>query len=91
MRIINLFKEKHHELWPIETWHTNTVLKGFDDVQDLPITSWPEENRIMSVWKVKSIWWRIKFLFSGEISFMCWGDTHPPVSIMIGETVFKNN
>lgn len=81
-------KVKHYDLFPITKWHTNSTLKGFGDVVDLPITKFP--GLIISVWKVKSVWWRVRFLFSGEVSFMCQGATHPPISIIIGESVIKN-
>lgn len=77
------------ELWPIEKWHTNSILKGFDDVADLPITVFKETNQIASIWKVDSFWERLKFLWSGEVTFLCWGNTHPPINISLTDTIMR--
>ena len=48
------------------------------------------EEQIFSFWKCKSIWYRIKFLFTGKMALSIYGDGMPPVSLFIGEVVKKN-
>ena len=54
-----------------------------DDVGGLPVM----ETRIgyVSVWKCKSLWWRIVFLFTGRINLKLSAKAHPPVAIYVGE------
>lgn len=79
-------------LSPIKIPEANGTLSGknFDDVADLPVTRFEsvEGDRIcnftMSTWKA-SFWTRLKFLFSGKVNLLAMGQTHPPVSITLGE------
>jgi len=88
---------KSVQLVPIKTKYTDTLLLGGQPgVSDLHIkrvifqesisgqVHAPIEG-IISVWKMKSIWHRILFLFSGEINFQCWGKTHPPICLIAGD------
>lgn len=73
-------------LGPKKEWHTNSALKGFRDVPDLPVTTFHfnDGNAVASIWRVG--WWgRLKFLFDGRINLVVQGSTHPPVSVSIGE------
>ncbi len=73
-------------LGPKKEWHTNSALKGFADIPDLPVTTFhfDAKNAVASIWKVD---WldRLKFLFDGRINLVVMGQTHPPVSVSIGE------
>lgn len=85
-------KFRYFHCVPIKDWHTNSNLSGknFDNVGDLPITLCNEggQDRIASVWTC-GFWGRIKFLFNGKINFICFGRTHPPITISIGEAFEK--
>ena len=73
-------------LGPTKEHHTNSGLKGYADIPDLPTTvfNFEEQNYVASIWRVS--WWdRIKFLFDGRINLVVMGKTHPPVSVSIGE------
>lgn len=80
---------------PVKKWHTNSVLKGWEEneelgiekVHDLHITKFDE--LVVSIWKCCSFWQRINFLINGEITFQCQGNTHPPISILCGDQVIK--
>lgn len=78
---------------PVRKWHTNDVLKGWEKstgwekVNDLAITRLANHQGIVSVWKVKSIWQRFKFLFHGEITFGTTSKTHPPILIYCSDVV----
>lgn len=83
---------KNTILKPIKEWHTNGKLSGreFQNVIDLPVTFMADEGVhgppykfTMSVWKVP-FWKRFAFLFSGKVNFITMGQTHPPVSITVG-------
>lgn len=82
---------------PIKKWHTNSVLKGWDGddkkdpVHDLPVTRIENNGGVVSIWKIKSIWQRVKFLFHGEITFQTMGTTHPPVSFYCGDVITNQN
>lgn len=79
MKVVNLD--------PIKSKHANSVLRGFGDVVDLPITRVEFADKteaVVSVWSA-SIWTRIRFLFCGEVNLVVRGLTHPPVSICLGD------
>lgn len=80
--------DKFKSLEPISEWHTNSALKGYDDIPDLPITRF-DDGTMASVWKIKSIWWRLKFLLTGKLTMTIMGQTHPPVGLHIGELITK--
>lgn len=77
-----------HELKPIQKKHTNVTLvaKGCGD---LPATR--TDSGILSIWKCSSLKERIKFLFKGEISLHMMMQTHPPVSVCIGDIADESN
>lgn len=83
--------KKHYEMEPVKKWHTNHTLKGGPGVHDLPTTRFGEgpHAQVMSVWRVKGLWWRLVFLFTGEISILFQYPTHPPVSMIVGKSVYK--
>jgi len=78
---------------PIDNEHCNFTFKappGMPGCNDLKVFRiLVPDPQIVSFWKCSSIWYRIKFLFKGEISLTIWGAGMPPVSIGIGETVVK--
>lgn len=80
---------------PIKTPRSNAILKapqGVDNCEDLPITRVAYEDgtqAVISIWKNDSFFERLKFLFSGKVSFMSYGLTHPPISITLGDITKK--
>ncbi len=64
----------------------NTTLKGFNDVEDLPILKWNVEGypHVLSCWKA-SFKERLAVLFTGKVWFFCQARTHPPI-LLTGET-----
>lgn len=80
---------KNTQLRAIKQKHTNATLRGsnFEGVADLPITRtefFDGQPAVLSVWSVP-FWSRFNFLFDGRVNFVCYGYTHPPVSITVGE------
>jgi hypothetical protein len=78
-------------LMPKRAWHTNFTLTGnnFTDVNDLHCTKFYADKagtdaRILSVWTAP-FFARLRFLFKGEINFIAYGTTHPPINMLIGE------
>ena len=86
--------KKSLEFIPVKKMHSNSVLKGWpadkakgiEKVHDLHITRLID-NSVVSIWKCKSIIERVKFLFTGEITFMVQSKTHPPISILIHDQI----
>lgn len=87
---------KYHDLIPIQKPHTNQILngrpakEGEDGVIDgkvhgLPVTL--NQQRIVSVWQCRSLWWRLRFLFHGEITLTTLGQKQPAVAISVGDTL----
>lgn len=75
-----------YDFQPTRKPHQNFTYKapeGMDNCSDLHVTNIIGGS--VSVWKVKSIWERIKFLFSGEISLVIQGHGMPPVSLHTGD------
>jgi len=68
-----------HAATPIETEYTNTKLKGYDDIPDLPIVKL--EGAICSTWKF-NFWDRLLILFTGQVHLHALGNTHPPVALL---------
>lgn len=73
-------------LGPRKSGHTNSLLRGYDGVPDLPTTTFvfEEQGYVASLWRV-SLWDRIRFVFDGRINLVAMGKTHPPISVSIGE------
>ena len=73
---------------PIKNKFTNAVLKpapGTEDrVIDLPVTE--AEYTVESCWKMT---WqeRLKVLYTGQVWFSCWGNTHPPIRLTVRDKV----
>lgn len=80
--------QKVRSMHPVTEWHTNTALKGYGDIPDLPITKLDDES-LASVWYQPSIWARIIFLFTGKITMSCLGYTHPPVGLHHGDYIVR--
>lgn len=75
-----------YDFLPIEKGHQNMVFKappGAEGIEDLKVTKFTWGN--LSVWKMHSIWERVKFLFKGEISLKIMGQGLPPLSIHTGD------
>ena len=51
-----------------------------DEVNELPIWRHPEGGMVISKWQLS---WREKLslIFGGHLWFVCWGDTHPPLTL----------
>lgn len=66
---------------PIKTDTTNSILKGSDNVDDLPITRLEFSDGthgVESCWKLsKEELERVKE--TGKVYFLAVGDTHPPI------------
>lgn len=66
---------------PIKTENSNSVLKGYGDVADLPITRLEYEDgshAVESCWELsKEELEKVKE--TGKIYFVCIGETHPPI------------
>lgn len=67
---------------PVKTEHTNSILKGYDNVEDLPITrlKYDNCNCVESCWQVNEEELK-KINETGKVYFVCLGDTHPPISL----------
>ncbi len=96
MKAIEKRISKYYDLQPIAKPHSNMMLGGRPaepnekgviggKVLGLPVTA--NEYRMVSVWKCSSFWWRVKFLFTGEVTLTVLGKSHPCVSLSVGETV----
>lgn len=85
----------HRIMCPVKKWHTNETLRGWDAedgkeaVNDLSITTLGNNQGILSIWKIVSIWQRVKFLIHGEITFQVHAKTHPPVQMYCGDVVIR--
>lgn len=67
---------------PINKWHNNftyTAPPSMKNCNDLQVTKL--DGRILSTWKMNSIFERIKFLFKGEIILEVSGDSFSPTAI----------
>lgn len=66
---------------PVKTENSNAVLKGYENVEDLPITRLQYEDgthAVESCWELsKEELEKVKE--TGKVFFVCIGDTHPPV------------
>lgn len=73
---------------PIKNEYSNAVLKpapGTEDrVIDLPVTE--TEYTVQSCWKMT---WqeRLKVLYTGQVWFSVWGNTHPPIKLTVRDKV----
>ena len=55
------------------------------DIGGLPVC---ETNvGYVSVWRCRSLWWRLVFLFTGRINLKVSAKAHPPVAIYVGEAL----
>jgi len=80
-------KKEKYEFWPVKKWHTTNVYQAAG-CGDLPVCKLPDQ--IVSVWKQKSLWERVKFLFHGEITFSVWGQQQPPIGLSCGDIVQRD-
>lgn len=78
------------QMYPVEEWHSNGVSATDDPDYNIPVSYYPNSfEGVHSVWKCKSVWARVKFLFSGKVSFVTDTKTHPPVIVGLGEYLKK--
>ena len=77
----------NEELKPIETWHQTNNYVGTGDIKPLPVTRHDDEDgtSLNSIWKLPSLWARIKFLFDGKITLRVYGGQQPPVAVVRGD------
>lgn len=79
-------------LVPIKKWHSNVSFhapEGMDNCSTLEVTRIGDQ--LISVWKIESFWERVKFVFSGEISLTIFSRSLPPVSLVVGDCVYKSD
>jgi len=74
----------NNQMLPVKKWHSNMTYVA-EGCGDLPVMKL--DDRIVSIWKVKSIWERFKFMFHGEVTFSVWSGQQPPISINCGDVV----
>lgn len=68
--------------------HNNTILQGDGkQIGNLSVTK--SQDAIYSCWKCESIWQRIIFLFKGEITLSVLSSSQPPVCLIVGDYVDK--
>lgn len=75
-----------YDFQPVKKQHNNftyTAPDEMDNCSDLHVTNLDWGS--VSVWGVKSLFERIKFLFTGQISLIVHGQGMPPVSLYIGD------
>lgn len=48
------------------------------------------EGHILTKWKLKGFWPRLRFLLTGEVSVICFGPTMPPMALRI-DNPFTND
>ena len=51
------------------------------DVKDLPI--YRDGTIVISKWKLRSFWERVRFLLKGEIYVVVLGMSHPPIALRV--------
>ena len=56
-----------------------------DDIGGLPVVE--TGGGFISRWHCKKLWWRIVFLFTGNINLSVAGDKHPPCAVFVGKTM----
>lgn len=89
---------KYYDMTPVQKPYTNGLLHGRPaqehetsviggEVHGMPVTRTDGNQQIVSVWKCKSLWWRLRFLFKGEVTLTVLGNKHPALSISVGETL----
>ena len=70
---------------PVKTENSNSVLKGYENVADLPITrlKYEDESHVVeSCWELsKEELEKVKE--TGRVYFVCIGDTHPPILLSV--------
>lgn len=83
---------KFVQLSPHKAWHTNGTLLGFSGVASMPVTRHTQDGQPItaSAWKA-SFWTRIKFLFCGQVQVSLIGETHPPISVGLGEIFVRRS
>ena len=75
-----------NEFVPVTKLHTNQIITSVrDGISPLPVTVYP--GMILSVWRLPSIWERVKFLFSGEVTLTTLGERQCPVALQTGDTI----
>lgn len=76
---------------PVKTENSNSVLKGYGNVIDLPITRLEYKDgshAVESCWELsKEELEKIKE--TGKLYFVCIGDTHPPI-LLSAESQLKS-
>lgn len=88
--------KNHHDITPEVRPHTNALLSGrplldaeFEfatgRVSDLPMTR--TVGTIVTVWRCRSLLWRIRFLLTGRLTVTILGNRTPPLSVAIGDTM----
>ena len=87
----------HHDLAPEIRPHTNGFLSGRlatelelaavadGRVNDLPITR--TVTTVVTVWRCRSLLWRLRFLFTGRLTVTVLGRNTLPLAVAIGDTM----
>ena len=84
------------EFRPVSKLHNTANFNGFKtespavnngEVKALPVTQ--NSESIDSVWKLDSVWERVKFLFKGEVTLRVLGQRLPGVVVVNGD-IYEN-
>lgn len=89
---------KHYfDMRPVRKWHTNNRSSGRDALPEevsiaeggkihaAPMTV--RRNSTLVVYKCSSVWWRLRFLFTGEVTMVALGDYMPPMAVCVGDSM----
>lgn len=80
------------EFFPVRKKHTTNTAFGRPSknpavktgmILSMPITRL--DGVINSVWKIESIWARLKILFKGEITIRILAEKQPPIAVIAGD------
>ena len=73
-----------YNMKPIKTHRSNFVFTApteMDDCDDLHV--FKSDTQIESTWVFGSVWQRLKFLFTGELTLIIHGSAMPPVALVV--------
>lgn len=73
---------------PVEKSHKTHTYTGTGDIKPLHVTKHVDEGgcvTLNSVWYLYSLWERVKFLYTGQITLRVMGTHLPPMSVVAGD------
>jgi len=77
-----------NEFVPVEKSHKTHTFTGTGDIKPLHVTKHIDDDghvTLNSVWYLYSLWERIKFLYTGQITLRISGPSQPPVVLVNGD------